>query len=112
MRSEDPREAAGVPFVDTGMGVELGENGSLRGLLRVTTSSSARYEHVPRRIPLADVSGGDYNHNIQIADLNAFNASLAVIKWKKMLGFYADLESEHHTTYTIDGNTLTNDEKP
>jgi hypothetical protein len=48
----------------------------------------------------------DYEANIQIADLNALNAALAVIKWKKLYGFYADQEGELHTTYTIDCNML------
>jgi len=54
----------------------------------------------------------DYSRNIQIADLNALNAALAVIKWKKLFGFYLDLDREHHSTYTIDGNMLTNDDRP
>ena len=36
----------------------------------------------------------------------------AVIKWKKLFGFYADLEHEHHSAYTIDGNHLTNEDSP
>jgi hypothetical protein len=40
------------------------------------------------------------------ADLNALNATLAVIKWKKIRGFYRDLEREHHSTYTTDGNMM------
>ena len=40
-----------------------------------------------------------YSHNIQIAELNALNAALAVIKWKKLAGFYVDLEGEHFTVY-------------
>jgi hypothetical protein len=35
----------------------------------------------------------------------------AVIRWKKLLGFYRDLDREHHTTYTIDGNMLLNEDK-
>jgi hypothetical protein len=50
----------------------------------------------------------DYDYNIQIADLNALNAALAVIKWKKLWGFYLDLENENYSTYTIDGNMLLN----
>ena len=42
----------------------------------------------------------------QVADLNALNAVLAVVKWKKIRGFYRDLEREHHCTYTTDGNML------
>ena len=53
----------------------------------------------------------EYGQNIQVADLNALNAVLAVIRWKKHLGFYSDFDQEHHTTYTIDGNLLLNDEK-
>ncbi|MGO9047784.1 MAG: hypothetical protein ACLQFW_13010 [Xanthobacteraceae bacterium] len=51
-----------------------------------------------------------YAQNIQIADLNALNAALAVVKWKKLCGFYADLRKEHFSTYTIDGNALTNED--
>jgi len=40
--------------------------------------------------------------------LNAFNAVMAIIKWKKLKGFYRDLERENHTTYTTDGNMLLN----
>ncbi|CAN2525454.1 MULTISPECIES: hypothetical protein [Burkholderia] len=49
-----------------------------------------------------------YASNIQVADLNALNAVLAVIKWKKLRGFYRDLDREHHSTYTTDGNLLLN----
>ena len=49
-----------------------------------------------------------YASNIQVADLNMLNAALAVIKWKKLRGFYRDLEGEHHCTYTTDGNMLLN----
>jgi hypothetical protein len=52
----------------------------------------------------------EYDKNIQIADMNALNAALAVMKWKKLFGFYADNEREHYSTYTIDTNLLTSDE--
>ena len=38
-----------------------------------------------------------YRANIQIAELNALNASLAVIKYKQLCGFYrADIPADHH----------------
>jgi hypothetical protein len=37
----------------------------------------------------------DYDGNIQIAELNSLNAALAVIKWKKLCGFYNDRKAEH-----------------
>jgi hypothetical protein len=52
----------------------------------------------------------EYAHNIQVAELNALNASLAVVRWKKHFGFYNDLEREHNCTYTVDGNALLNEE--
>ncbi len=71
-------ERCGVPFIDVGMGVELVE-GPLRGTLRVTTSTPDRRDHFRVRAPLADAGLGDeYNANIQVADLNALNATLAV----------------------------------
>lgn len=102
-------EALGVPFIDVGMGLEL-SNGSLGGILRVTTSTPAKRDHIHAgRISFAGGGGQDvYASNIQVADLNALNACLAVVKWKKLRGFYRDLENEHHSTYTTDGSMLLN----
>lgn len=102
-------EALGVPFIDVGMGLEL-TNGSLGGILRVTTSTPEKRDHVHQG-RISFVGGGEqdvYASNIQVADLNALNACLAVVKWKKLRGFYRDLEQEHHTTYTTDGGMLLN----
>lgn len=101
-----------IPFIDAGMGLYL-KNEMLGGILRVTTSTADQRQHVREkgRIPFDD--GGDrneYDKNIQIADLNALNAALAVIKWKKLFGFYADLEKEFFSTYTIGCNMLTSED--
>lgn len=107
-------EASGVPFVDVGMGV-YHSGDSLAGVLAVTTSTVAlptRARDV-QRIDFSDTDeANDYDLNIQIADLNALNATLAVIRWKKHFGFYADFEKEHYAAYTIDGNHLLNEDKP
>jgi hypothetical protein len=107
-------EDFGTSFIDTGMGV-LHVDGTLLGILRATTSTPSKREHVKdkKRIPFSDGDDNDeYDRNVQIADLNALNAALAVIKWKKLFGFYRDLENEHYSTYTIDGNMLTNEDLP
>ena len=83
----------------------------MSGLLRVTTSTAASREPASRRLSFSDGARDDYATNIQIADLNALNAALAVIRWKKHLGFYSDLENEHHSTYQIDGNEITNEDR-
>jgi hypothetical protein len=102
-------EALGVSFIDVGMGLELVE-GTLGGILRVTVSTPQKREHVHQgRISLnSDAGENIYASNIQVADLNALNAVMAVIKWKKLRGFYRDFEGEHHITYTTDGNMLLN----
>ena len=102
--------AFGVPFVDVGMGVTL-EGGCLRGQVRTTVVTNEKRDHVDRRISFVDANAdAAYDQNIQIADLNALNAALAVIKWKKVFGFYLDQDGEHQSTYVIGGNALINDE--
>jgi hypothetical protein len=105
-------EQIGMSFIDTGLGVELGDDGLL-GMVRVTTSTNGQRDHFRSKVPLIDTAGENlYRHNIQIADLNALNAALAVIKWKKLLGFYQDIDQEHDATYVISGNRLLNDVTP
>ena len=96
-----------------GIGLYRQEGDSLGGKLRVTTSLPERRESARQNIPLSSGDANDeYDKNIQIADLNALNACLAVIKWKKLRGFYLDEEREHLTTYTISFNMLINDDTP
>lgn len=105
--------ASDTPFVDVGMDVlVVEETNELLGVCRVTTSSKTLKDHVANRISFSDGDDDDlYAKNIQIADLNALNAALAVIKWKKLCGFYQDLEKEHHSTYSTNANLLTSDER-
>jgi len=103
-------EGFGIPFVDAGMGLDLIE-GQITGSLR-TTFSEGSYREVSRaRMPLQGAGHNDfYSRNIQVAELNAFLAVLAVIKWKKYRGFYADLEGELTSVFNIDGNQLLNED--
>lgn len=105
-------EEYGVPFVDVGMGLYVAKE-ALHGVLRVTTSTPSAREHVRTRNRIAFTNGDgndEYSTNIQVADLNALNAALAVVKWKKLFGFYGDLEREHFCTYTLDGNIVANED--
>lgn len=104
----DRLRAAGSAFIDCGMGL-YEVDGKLAGIARVTTGTSTMTTHLVRRIPFSDGDlDNEYAHNIQIADLNALNAALAVIRWKKWSGFYNDLECEHNANYTVDGNSIVN----
>lgn len=100
-----------TPFVDVGMGIEE-VNGKLTGLLRVTTSVPGHSGHVQAnsRIPGPAPERDDYARNIQISDLNALNAQLAIMRWKRYLGLYADLTNEGFSTYSIATNELANED--
>jgi hypothetical protein len=100
----------GVPYLDVGLGV-YEVDGVLAGLIRVTTGlPGGDHEAEDRRLPYVASPDNDYNRNIQVADLNAINAAFAVIKWKKLRGFYADQEHERHSVYQIGGNLITNED--
>lgn len=100
-------------LIDVGLGVELNpDTAQLLGTCRVTTLSPQKSDHARGRLSLGDAEDDDlYARNIQIADLNMLNAAMAVIKWKKLCAFYADLETEHHSTYSTYLNLLTSEEK-
>ena len=98
-----------IPFIDSGMNVRRQED-SLRGMLRVTAASPTRYEHLAQRLSYENVNDDEYDVNIQTADLNMMNAAMAVIKWKKMCGYYVDTKGEYASTYTVGRNQLTSGE--
>ena len=99
--------------IDTGMGVYR-ENDKLGGIIRTTTSAPNHREHIERhnRIDMAGGGGGEYERNIQMAELNALNAALAVVKGKKLRGIYQDLVGEGDPGYIIDGNKIINRDFP
>lgn len=81
----------GIPFIDVGMGLNR-HRGSIDGTLRATYYSAADAQRL-RTLDLADLvddPDDEYRLLIQIAELNALNAALAVIKFKQIRGFYCD----------------------
>ena len=99
-----------IPLIDVGIGLNIVDE-MLTGLVRITTCTPSFNKHMTTRIPFGNTKDNEYSNNIQIVDINALNAALAVIKWKKMLGFYDDSKHEHNTTYGISTNNLTSDER-
>ncbi len=103
-------ESLKISFIDTGIGVKRVDD-SLIGMVRTTTSTNNRREHVWKgRVSFVDDIDEDYSTNIQIAEINALNAVFAVMKWKKLYGFLNDLENEHHSTYSINVNHIENND--
>lgn len=98
-----------IPFADVGMGINV-VDGLLTGSVRITTGTKEKNDHIDKMISFSDNGDDDYDKNIQIAEINALNAALAVIKWKKLFDFYHDIEKEHHAVYEINTNKLINEE--
>lgn len=102
--------ARDVPFIDTGIGVSKDANGTISGSIRMTTALAGRNEHIDRDGLISYFVGDDaeYDTNLQVVELNSIAANLAVMRYKKHLGFYADTEHELHTVYEIGANELFN----
>jgi hypothetical protein len=98
-----------VAFFDVGLGVNVVED-KLIGAVRVTSGTPNKNDHISLRTFPGDTDENDYATNIQIAELNALNAILAVIKWKKLSGFYVDLENEYHCSYSISVSKIFNED--
>lgn len=104
--------AHSVPFIDVGMGITRGESG-LQGIVRLVTSTHDRRDVIARRMAFGadDEAENEYATNIQIAELNALNASLAVLRWKRLIGFYRDAGREHFTSYQIATGEICNEDQ-
>lgn len=98
----------GISFVDTGIDVEkVGD--ALVAMVRVTAANAHHKDHLAQRVSFADAEGDEeYRDNIQIAELNMLNAVLAVMRWKRMVGFYVDLEQEFHSLFSLNNAHLVN----
>jgi hypothetical protein len=79
-----------IPFIDVGIGVDkVAESVQLLGRARVTLIESDA-THMVESLPIADDQDDAVYNNVQVIELNAMNAMLAVVKYKQLLGFYAD----------------------
>lgn len=107
----------GIPFIDVGMGIEMITNdcgdSQLRGTCRVTLATNNMNSHLSQRVNLNDDDEDAlYRSNIQVADLNALNAALAVMRWKQFMGFYLDQENAHNLNFTLPLQSLTRSDAP
>lgn len=94
--------AKNVPFVEVGMGVLMGDDG-LSGIVRVTVNTEYTREAAAPHISYDDSPGIDneYATNIQVAELNALSAALAVFSWKQSLGFYAQSGRTYYRGFSL-----------
>jgi molybdopterin/thiamine biosynthesis adenylyltransferase len=90
-----------VAFVDVGMGLNR-EAGRLSGLVRASEVETETFENLKSRafLPFEDPPDNEYRHHAQIGELNALNAAMAVIMFKKTFGFY--FCDNHHSVALFD----------
>ena len=92
----------GIPFIDVGLGLKR-RDGRLTGAIRTTFFASGDPANVRGMglVEISDHSDDEYKVNIQIGELNALNAALAVIRYKAHKGFYGHSEELIQTAFDV-----------
>lgn len=93
--------AKDIAFIDVGMGLfrqKGAQAGTLNGLVRATYYPAGKAEKVRAKdlAPLSDPIDDVYRTAIQIPELNALNACLAVMRFKQLRGFYTQEVPLYH----------------
>jgi len=83
-------ERMGKPFVNASMGVKKSGSGDqLQAIVEVNGSTVDNRDSFRRTVDFGVIDPDDiYLENIQVAELNALNATMAVLWWKKEAGVY------------------------
>lgn len=86
-----------IPFIDVGMGLDR-KRGPINGMIRSTYYSAEKADAVRNKklATMADNPDDIYKTNIQIGEINALNACLAVLKFKQLRGFYFEEIPYYH----------------
>ena len=99
--------AKNIPFIDVGMGLKR-HGGPISGTVRTTyfPHDSGQIVRSKGYVPETDPPDDVYKSNIQIAELNALNAALAVLRFKQIRGFYAGPAHTNQLLLTLDNLSL------
>lgn len=88
-----------IPFIDVGIGVDkITETTELHARARVTLVTSET-SNLVATLPVADDTDDAVYNNIQLIELNAINAMLAIVSYKQYLKFYTDEEHANVIKY-------------
>jgi hypothetical protein len=92
----------GIPFIDVGMGLDR-KRGPINGLIRATHYSSENAQKIRDKglAAMADEPDDIYRTNIQVSEVNALNACLAVIRFKQLRGFYFEEIPHYQLVFEI-----------
>ena len=94
-----------IPFIDVGIGLRR-KDGVLSGMMRTTYFPAEQGQKVRDKEWVNEQKDPEnlYKTNIQICELNALNASLAVIRYKQLRGFY--FEEKNYLNILFDVGSL------
>lgn len=97
--------AKGIPYVDCGMGLTRSLVG-LSGFVRITGVDRQAFERNVNtvRLPVENAKDDEYRKQAQIAELNALNAAMAVIRFKQHFKLLDRVDEA--TCYIFDTATL------
>lgn len=92
----------GISFIDVGMGLHR-KRGPINGLIRATYYSCEHAQKIRDKglAAMSDEPDDIYRTNIQISEINALNACLAVIRFKQLRGFYFEEIPHYQTVFEI-----------
>lgn len=95
---------ASVPFVDVGMGLNKGSNG-LYGFVRTAGGQHGDLDRLngTQYLPAENAHDQEYRNQPQIAELNALNAAVAVIRFKQHMGFFDRLTDSPAVVFDVAG---------
>lgn len=101
--------ARNIPFIDVGLGLGR-ETGPISGLIRTTYFPPGEGNAVfdAKLAPTADPPDHIYRTQMQVGELNALNACLAVIRFKQLRGFYASSGNPHQQVFDISDLQIAN----
>jgi hypothetical protein len=93
-----------IHFIDTGIDVNVCESKLLGTIRNTAFILPDKYEKLKNSLSFEEVHNDLYCSSIQTAELNSLCATIAVLKWKKEVGFYQDLSFSSQAVYdTNDG---------
>lgn len=94
--------SASVRFVDVGMGLDKGANG-LFGFVRTAGGDLGDFNKLigTPYLPAENAHDAEYRNQPQIAELNALNAAIAVIRFKQQMGFFDRLSESHAAVFDL-----------
>ena len=97
-----------IPFIDVGLGINRKATDPLSGILRTTYYPTDQADRVrdKRYANESEDPENLYKSNIQISELNALNACLAVYRYKQIKGFYCQNADHYNMLFHIGSSLL------